>query len=346
MLRGLYTAAKSMSTENKRVDILANNIANADTNGYKKDLVVTSPFSEVLISRLNDNSINDKFQPLERVSLESTQKGFKIETGGSYLVMETSRGKSYSTNAGVEVSPEGYLITTTGNFVMGQKGKIRVSNTQKLSIDERGTVFSDGEPVDRLQLSTAPNMIGTLNAGARADDIVTSFMQGSIKQTNCPTDLAIKGKGFFTVMVDGEERYSRDGSFGIDNRGFLVTKDGYKVMGEEGEIWIDEGSMEVRSDGEVYADGEWIDRLKLVSLDNPEALMKIGNNLYKARDEARISPGVEGEVLQGFIETSNVNTIKEMVNMVTAFRSYEANQRIVMAYDSMIEKAANEIGRV
>lgn len=346
MIRGLYTAAKSMSTETKRVDVLSNNIANADTNGYKKDLVITGPFSEVLISRLNDNSIKDRFQAFKGVSMESTGKGLKVETGGAYMVIGTPRGKSYNTQAELEVSPEGYLITTTGNSIMGEKGKIRVNSFEDLFIDERGTVFSGGQPVDKLQLFAGPNIIGTLNAGARTDEIVTSFMQGSIKVTNCSTDFAIKGKGFFTVAVDGEERYTRDGSFGIDAEGYLVTKEGYRVMGESGEIWIDEGSMEVRSNGDVYVEGEWIDRLKLVDVENPEALMKTGNNLYNTRDEARIRSGIDGEILQGFIESSNVNSVKEMINMLTAYRSYESNQRVVMAYDNMINKAVNEIGRV
>ncbi len=345
MIRGLYTAAKSMSTEVRRVDVLANNIANVDTNGFKKDYVITGPFKEVLISRLNDSSLTDRYQTFGGVSAESTGKGLKVETSGAYLVIDTPRGKGYHTRAEIEVNPEGYLITATGNYIMGLQGRIRVDSPGTMSIDDTGTVFSGGRPVDRLRLFTGPNVIGTMNAGARTDDIVTSFMQGSIKVTSNTTDLAIRGEGFFTVSVDGEERYTRDGSFGIDAEGFLVTKDGYRVMGEEGQVWIDEGSMDVMSNGEIYVDGEYVDTLKLVKAENPEALVKIGDNLYKAREEARLNYVPEGEVLQGFIEASNVSSVKEMVGMLTAFRSYEANQRIVTAYDSILEKAVNEIGR-
>ena len=345
MIRGLYTAAKAMSTESKRVDVLANNIANVDTVGYKKDLVVTGAFSEVLISRLNDDSPNPKIPLFKGVSVEKSGNKIRVQSKGAYLVVDTLRGKSFSTGAEIEVNPEGYLVTTSGNFILGQKGKIRVDFIEDLHIDDKGTVFSGGRPVDRLKLFTGPNVIGTLNAGCRIENSVTSFIQGNLKETGRPTDLAIKGEGFFVVFTDGEERYTRDGSFAIDSEGFLVTKEGFRVLGEKGEIWIGQGDIDVNGNGEVYSEGELVDRLKLVTFEHPEYLVKIGDNLYRARQRAIAKQGIEGEVLQGFVESSNVNAIKEMVNMIAAFRSYEANQRIITAYDQMMEKAVNEIGR-
>ena len=72
----------------------------------------------------------------------------------------------------------------------------------------------------------------------------------------------------------------------------------------------------------------------------------MGDNLYEAREYSSYRYGIEGEVLQGFLETSNINAVKEMVNMISAFRTYEANQRVVMAYDEIMGKAVNEVGRV
>lgn len=345
MIRGLYTAAKAMYTESKRVDVLANNIANVDTSGYKKDEVVTGAFLERLISRLNDNGIGQKVQSFKGVTIERTGDRVEIHSRGAYLVVDTPRGKSFGTSALLEVNPEGYLVTTSGNFILGEKGRIRVESADDLYIDDKGKVYSGGQVVDKLKLLTGPNVIGTLNAGSRVENKVVSFIQGNLKETGKATDLAVRGEGFFTVLVDGEERYTRDGSFIVDAQGFLATKEGYRVLGERGEIPLGHDKFDVKPNGEIYKEGELIDRLKLVSFQHPEYLAKTGDNLYRARGEAGPRAGIEGKVLQGFLEGSNVNAIKEMVNMIAAFRSYEANQRLVTAYDRMLEKAVNEIGR-
>lgn len=346
MIRGLYTSARSMATEIMRIDVMANNIANVDTNAYKKDLIVTGPFLEVLISRLNDGSIDRNISPFKGVTVENRGDRIRVETEGTYFIIDTPRGKSFSTSAELSVSEGGYLITTSGNYILGNNGRIRVNGIERMSIDQNGVVLVDGQPVDKLRMYSGPKVIGTLNGGAGVNEIVTSFTQGNFKETDCPTDIAVKGEGFFTLSVNGEERYTRDGSFIIDAQGYLTSKEGYRVLGEEGEIWIGDGGMEVRNNGEIYVEGEYVDVLKMVTFEDTRQLMKIGDNLYKSRENANIRQGIDGEVLQGFLESSNVNAVKEMVNMITAFRAYESNQKVVTAFDEMIGKAVNEVGRV
>jgi flagellar basal-body rod protein FlgF len=339
-------AAGAMATEIKRVDVLANNIANADTNGYKGDRVITGPFREVLISRINDDSPESVYARTGGLMAAVEGDSIRVETRGRFLVLETPRGKSYSTEAALTVNPEGYLITKSGNFVLGERGRIRAGSLQNIYIDRNGTVYSYGNPVDRLRMFSAPGVIGTLNGGSVINDVVTSFMQGSLRETGRPLDLAIRGDGYFCVRVGSQEMYTRDGSFVKDSEGYLSTVEGYRVVGDMGDIYIGDETVDIRANGEMYSGDFFWDRLKLVTFERPSELRKVGDNLYSAAADNNYMYGIEGEVLQGFLEASNINAVKEMVNMITAFRTYEANQRVVMAYDEVIGKAVNEVGRV
>lgn len=345
MIRGLYTSATSMATEVKRIDVLANNVANVDTNAYKRDMVVTGPFLEMLISRMNDGSTSQVSRPFKGVSCENTGETLRIETEGTYFIIDTPRGKSFSTGAELTVSEEGYLITTSGNYILGNNGRIRVWSMEGLDVDRSGAVRVNGRMADRLRMFSGPKVIGTLNGGAAVSEVVTDFVQGNFKETGNPADFAIKGEGFFVLEADGEERYTRDGSFVIDAEGFLTSKDGHRVIGERGEIWIGGSSMEVLGNGEIYVEGDYVDTLMLAAFEDPKHAVKVGDNFYRAREDAQMKQP-DGEILQGFLESSNINAVKEMVNMMTAFRAYETNQRVVMAFDEMIGKAVNEVGKV
>jgi len=345
LIRGLYTSATSMATEVKRIDVLANNVANVDTNAYKRDMVVTGPFLEVLISRMNDGSMGQVPQPFKGVRYENTGERLRIETDGTYFIIDTPRGKSFSASAELAVNEEGYLITSSGNYILGNNGRIQAWSMEGLHVDGSGTVWANGRMVDTLKMYSGSKVIGTLNGGAAVNEVVTAFVQGNFKETGSPTDFAIKGEGFFVLEVDGEERYTRDGSLIIDAEGFLTSKDGHRVIGERGEIWIGGSSMEVLGNGEIYVEGDYVDTLRLAAFEDPKQAVKVGDNLYRAREDAQMKQP-DGEILQGFLESSNVNAVKEMVNMMTAFRAYETNQRVVMAFDEMIGKAVNEVGKV
>ncbi len=346
MLRGLYMAAGAMAAETKRVDVLANNIANADTNGYKRDDVITGPFREVLISKINDKGFDMGLPVSGGLSVEREDGRIRLANQGRYFVIDTIRGRSYSSEAELTVNPEGYLVTTSGNYILGAGGRIQAGDIDGLHIDESGGVYSGGSLLDRLQLFRAPGVIGTLNGGAGIKRVVTSFMQGNVRETHRPMDMAIKGDGFFCVRVDGGEMYTRDGAFVTDSEGYLSSAEGHRVVGDMGWVYIGDEEFQLRSNGEIYSDEYFLDRLKLVTFDRPEELEKVGDNLYRSRDDNTPYIGIQGEVLQGFLEASNINTIKEMVGMISAFRDYEANQKVISAYDETMGKAVNEVGRV
>ena len=119
------------------------------------------------------------------------------------------------------------------------------------------------------------------------------------------------------------------------------------VLGTSGPINIDGEDVSIDANGVVRVDGNLVGNLDVVNLENREFLRKTGDNLYQmAEDVEPQEIPFEGKVLQGFLEESNVNTIREMVDMITLLREYESGQKAIRVQDEMLEKASNEIGRV
>ena len=180
------------------------------------------------------------------------------------------------------------------------------------------------------------------------------FRTGSFLETDNPFDVAIDGTGFFAVeLPNGEVRYTRDGSFKLsieDDEGMLVTSEGYIVLSEdEDEIVFDEGIRDINIDEFGYItstdeDGETVEiaRLKFVNFMNPEGLISEGMNLYSETVASGEETPVETEemkskVVQGYLESSNVQVVDEMVKMITAQRAYEINSKTIQASDEMLQ---------
>lgn len=194
------------------------------------------------------------------------------------------------------------------------------------------------------------NRLGTMNMGLTIDNIYTDFSTGTLQMTENPFDFAIESEGFFKILVKdryGNEniRYTRDGSFTISKENILITKEGHKVLGKEGEIEIlGNASISVSTGGAIYSNNEQIGTLDITAFEDNAYLQKEGNNLYKALEGNEIKEtGVR--VLQGYKENGNVNSVKEMVEMITLSRVYEANQKMVKTYDELMSKAATEVGK-
>jgi len=264
------------------------------------------------------------------------------------MVMIMIRGLYISASSAVS---EGKRIDTISNNIAnvnttGFKKDLYVTQ----SFPEILTMKMGGEApnISGVKLPAPLNYIGTMNAGVHTSVVITDFTQGSHNPTNNPLDVAISGGGFFTVETETGERYTRDGSFSLNSERYLVTKDGHRVLGENGYIQISGGDIKINEKGEITSDGEFIDRLKLVDFENYSALMKEGNNLYTIISEEWTDneKAFTGTVKQGFIEGSNVNAVKEMTDMITMLRSYEANQRVIRTHDELLGKAVNEVGRV
>ena len=178
---------------------------------------------------------------------------------------------------------------------------------------------------------------------------VTVHRPGALRQTGNSTDIAIQGDGFFVVQDEnGKEGYTRCGAFRLDGEGRLVTMDGSVVQGEGGEILVTEGELIIDSGGNIIVNGDISDRLKIVDFDNKNMLSKIGKVQFSddQQQAGMKSEDVDYTVVQGAIEESNVNPIKQMVLMIDAGRNYEAYQRIMKMVDQTNENAATSIAKV
>lgn len=194
--------------------------------------------------------------------------------------------------------------------------------------------------------------IGTMSLGVKIGENYTDYSQGSFRQTENAYDLAIEGNGFFTISFtnkNGEQstKYTRDGEFTTDVNGTLRTKDGDYVLGQRGNITIptDAVSVNIDSLGNISADGVFVDRIAIVDFEDYNYLEKYGENMINALDGAVLMQ-TQPKVHQGYLEASNVNVIKEMVEMITITRAYETNQKVIQTVDDSLEKSANTIGKL
>ena len=194
--------------------------------------------------------------------------------------------------------------------------------------------------------------IGKLNLGVKIGENYTDYSQGSYRYTGNTYDLALGGDGFFNISFmnkAGEQsvKYTRDGNFTIDNEGALRTQDGDYVLGESGEIYIPTNAVDVSINklGEIYADGEYIDTIKITDFEDYNYLKKYGENMYDVVDGATEKEPT-ATIDQGYLEQSNINVVTEMVNMISLSRTYEANQKLIQTMDDALDKSANQIGKV
>ncbi|MET3317806.1 UNVERIFIED_ORG: flagellar basal-body rod protein FlgG [Peribacillus simplex] len=279
MLRGFYTAASGMLTQQRRTEMLTNNMSNANTTGFKADQTSIRSFPEMLLSNIDSKTI-----PTEN----------------------------------------------------------------KLSMSK----FSQ---------------VGSLSTGVYVQETNPLFTQGTLEETQLNTDLALadenlpinegtgrQGAVLFTVQDgDGGLRYTRNGSFTLDGQGYLTTPKGYYVLDENNErIQLDSDQFTVTENGVILEGNVQKARLSIGFSDNPSAqLMKDGEGLYKVVNDDELPSAYAGAEVsfstkQGFLEGSNVDQSRTMTEMMSSYRSFEASQKVLQAYDKSLDKAVNEVGKL
>lgn len=159
--------------------------------------------------------------------------------------------------------------------------------------------------------------------------------QGSVKTTNNPFDLAISGEGYFQIQTPLGVRYTRAGNFQINGEGTLVTTDGHAVLGADGgEIAIPDNARQIiiNGSGQVSADGEDIGQVGVMEFRDQQAMKRLGNSLYSSEETPL--PSETARVVQGAIETSNVNGVNEMVRVMQLSRSTNSTAKFIeVMYD-------------
>ncbi len=193
----------------------------------------------------------------------------------------------------------------------------------------------------RVGTSLQPIGPAVLNVAVEETPLV--FLNGDLLKTEELLDLALQGEGFFVLETPTGLAYSRDGRFQLNAAGMLVNFAGYPVLGENGPLNLQDGSVTVDRAGDVYARGERVDRLQLLAFAPDDIIWKEGQNLFRAAEGAR-PQRAEAEVWQGYLEESNTDLLRQMTNLLKVRRCYEAAQKISQAYDRLLSRAANELG--
>lgn len=257
MVKGLYTAYTGMVNEQHRLDVISNNLANANTTGFKKEGATSQSFDSVLAYKIKDST----------------------------------------------------------------------------------------EPMTAKK-------IGNMSLGVKIGETYTDFSQGSLRETGNTFDLALSDKGFFAVEFtnkNGETsiKYTRDGSFTLNKNGELVTKDGDFVLDENGNhITINPlATVSIDKEGNVFQNDAIVAKIGVTDFEDYNYLEHYGENYYQPVEGATETES-NAQVLEGYLETSNIQVVSEMVQMITVTRAYESNQKLIQTIDGSLEIAANQLGRL
>ncbi|HOQ63825.1 MAG TPA: flagellar basal-body rod protein FlgF [Clostridia bacterium] len=192
---------------------------------------------------------------------------------------------------------------------------------------------------------TVPNG-STADPILQKDSVYIDYSHGSVTQTGNVLDLAIDGDGFFIVNTPEGPAYTRQGNFRIAADGTLVTSDGHPVMGDGGPLILQGGIVDVNSEGMVKVDGSPVGTLSVVDFPKPYRMTKIGSALFRPSDAQMQPKPKEFSVRQGHLESSNVDAITEMVQMIETSRYFDSCQRVIRGFDDMAAKAVGELGKV
>lgn len=194
--------------------------------------------------------------------------------------------------------------------------------------------------------------IGVNNLGVKIGENYTDFSQGSFRITNNTYDLGLSGEGFFAVEYTNsagevDTKYTRAGNFTLDVDGYLVTKDGDYVLSSSNQrIQIDTlADSKIDEQGNIYQNDTLVAQIQVTDFEDYNYLEKYGDTYYQAIEGAKVTES-DAQVISGYLEMSNVQIVTEMVNMISITRAYETNQKIMQTYDSSLEIAVNQLGKL
>lgn len=209
-----------------------------------------------------------------------------------------------------------------------------------------------GYKADRVTLSEFETLLLELNGdgsdplglGTTPETAAVDLDQGPLKETGRVLDIGISGSAFLAVQTPDGMRLTRDGSLGLNAQRQLVVGDGYQVLGTNGPITLPEGEVAISEDGRIFVNGQSVQTLSLYAFDDPTTVQKAGENLFEAT--GRQATAGEVQILQGYLEGSNVNIADSMTKMMAVLRTYEAAQRVVLAQSETVDAAATQVGQV
>ena len=194
--------------------------------------------------------------------------------------------------------------------------------------------------------------LGFNNPGVKIGENYTDFTQGSYRITENIYDLALSGRGFFVIEFTNKagetsNMYTRAGQFTLTREGFLVTEDGDYVLDVNSRrIQVDTLTDSVIDEnGTIYQNGQAVATIQIADFEDYNYLEKYGETYYRPVEGAVFTPA-DAVVNSGYLEMSNVQVVSEMVNLIAITRAYESNQKIIQTYDSSLEIAVNQLGKI
>ena len=194
--------------------------------------------------------------------------------------------------------------------------------------------------------------IGNMSMGVKFGETYRDYSQGSLRVTDNTYDLAMTGDGFFQIAFTNKQgetsvKLTRDGNFTVNVEGYLVTKDGDFVLGTDGApIRIDPNAeTKVDAAGRIIQDDVVVANISVVDVQDYDYLQKYGENMYDLAEGGQLTESAAA-IEQGCLEQSNVQVVKEMVEMINVTRAYETNQKAIQAVDETLDKAVNQVGKV
>ncbi len=208
---------------------------------------------------------------------------------------------------------------------------------------------------------------GADSAYVAVEGTFTDFTQGRTKVTGNPLDIVLEGKGMFEVLSPQGLRYTRQGSLKLNPEGTLVTTEGFPVLSPGGipeagappvpreellgrAIRLDpavKGQVTITADGRIYQEKTEVGQIAVTEFVDPKLLTKEGSSLFRNETPANISQDASTtNVRQGMLETSNVNAIAEMTELLKATRLFEANEKVVRTYGELESRAVNDLGKL
>ncbi len=177
-------------------------------------------------------------------------------------------------------------------------------------------------------------------------DVAIDQKTATLKSTGEPSNVALDGPGFFVVQTEQGPALTRRGDFHVAPDGTLVSSSGDVVLGEKGALQIGSGALTISSDGVVSVNDSVIDQLRIANVANNVRLASLGDGTYRVDPQQLEEASSRPSVRQGFLETSNVVPVNEMIQLMETVRRFEAEQKFARAYDGMLNQAISELGKI
>lgn len=238
----------------------------------------------------------------------------------------------YTTSLGMSALQRGLDVTANN-----------LANASTTGFKRDGLIFQDTLQREMYANGGLGQSIGKLGAGAEPVEEFTVREPGSITSSGNPFDMAIRTpNGMFAVKVGNETRYTRDGSFGLDNERRLVNKSGHPVLDSNGdEITIPVGQMTVENGGRILVGGQPVAEVGVYDLAANSSFQKMGDNLYRAT--GGVTAMADSPIAASSLEASNVNAIESMLDMVKIGRLFELSQKNIQGQDELLQRLISSL---